>query len=457
MRAIAYFSIAGGTQSEAVLAEQQETFSGFCQHHGHQPVATFVERGGENSERGQYQEMVDYLKNSGRECLVMIEGPQHLGDTLESSVRRVLELDSLGTRTLCWDEDMPDPLQKALRYWSSRGGDGTRGERIRKAMMSRAMRGEGLGKPPFGYRIGQDSKLEVVVSEADTVRLIFDLYTKQDLGMRRIVRHLNEQGAPTRTGGGWSIVTVRDVLRNRAYLGTYARFGMRVPRSHQPIIESPAFTQAQDMMTQRRTPRVSRPAESFLLAGLAFCAACGNKMIGVSRRQAWSRKDGSRTIGHYRYYQCQSRTNQGMCRYHTWRADALEQSVLEQTKTALDQGSTSLSTATNTSRLSSETARGEKRLEGKFTKALESAAAGTISLEHMRTILEEIDTERSILRREPGAPNSWWEAPAQEDGEPIIQQWASLDKATLGHLVHALVSRVSVADDSAHVTFIQEE
>lgn len=146
-----------------------------------------------------------------------------------------------------------------------------------------------------------------------------------------------------------------------------------------------------------------------------------------------------------------------MCRYHTWRADALEQSVLEQTKMALEQGSTVLPPATDTSYHSSETARGEKRLEGRFIKALESAAAGIISLEHMRTILGEIDSQRSVLRGEGGAHGSLWEASIQEGGAPVLQKWASLDKETLGHLVHTLVSRVVVSDDSVHVTFVQEE
>ena len=49
-------------------------------------------------------------------------GVQHLGDTLESSVRRLLELDVLGSRVVCIDEDMPDPYQQALKHWPGDGG-----------------------------------------------------------------------------------------------------------------------------------------------------------------------------------------------------------------------------------------------------------------------------------------------------------------------------------------------
>jgi len=325
-----------------VLLGQQDAFSSYCQGHGHQPVLALVEYDPEGHGRPKYQEMVEFLERSDSEFLVVIAGSEHLGDTLESSVRRVLELDALGARVICSDDDFPDPLQQALGHWRGGKGSGTKGERIKEAMKARAIRGQGLGKPPFGYRIGYDGKLDVVPDESGTVRLIFNLYTQENLGMRRIVRHLNERGVPTRSGVGWSIVTVRDILRNRAYLGTYTRFGMRVPRSHQPIIDSDEFNATQQRMTRSKTTRVPRPDEPFLLSGLVYCASCGNRMIGVSRRQGWSRKDGSKSVGHYRYYQCQSRTNQGMCGYHTWRAEVLERNILAQAWEALEKGEAKL-------------------------------------------------------------------------------------------------------------------
>jgi hypothetical protein len=54
-------------------------------------------------------------------------------------------------------------------------------------------------------------------------------------------------------------------------------------------------------------------------------------MIGVSRRQSWTRRrDGSEQVAFYRYYQCESRTNQGICSYNTQRAEDLEENVRQQ-------------------------------------------------------------------------------------------------------------------------------
>jgi hypothetical protein len=126
-------------------------------------------------------------------------------------------------------------------------------------------------------------------------------------------------------------VSIRDILRNRAYLGTYSRFGVRVPGSHPALISPDDFRRVQDCLTARRSGYSTPQASPFLLSGLAYCSYCGNKMIGVSRRQSWKRqKDGTVAEASYRYYQCQSRTNQSLCDYHTRRAVDLEGEVRRQ-------------------------------------------------------------------------------------------------------------------------------
>ncbi len=450
MKAIGYFAVRNGAQEQADLLE---AFSNHCKRNGHQPVETFVEWEGVENGRPQYGNMLDYVKRSGSEFLVVTAGVQHLGDTLESSVRRLLELDVLGSRVVCIDEDMPDPYQQALKRWPGDGG--AKGQRIKEAMMAKAFRGEGLGKPPNGYRIGSQGKLEVIPEEAATVRLIYDLYLREDIGMRRIVRHLNEREVPTRGGGGWSIVTVRDVLRNRVYLGTYSRFGTRVPRSHTAIINPEDFEMAQQKMTRIKTKRVSRAPESFLLSGLAFCAFCGNKMLGVSRRQGWRRKDGSSAVGHYRYYQCQSRTNQGVCRYHTWRSEALEEYVLEQVRDALESGKTRLQPVDY--QPNAEAAKSVKRLETQFLRTLERAASGAISLKHLRLGLEEIDAQREALKKDSAPHPDLTDAIASGDASRLLSNWDSLDRDAIGHIVRAMVSWVSVGDDSDHVMLTLKE
>ena len=108
-------------------------------------------------------------------------------------------------------------------------------------MKQRALLGKGLGKPPYGYRNGINGNLEIVDEEAPVVELIFRLYTIRGIGLRLIAQELNGRGLKTRRGGQWNMVTLRDILKNTAYMGTYTRFGLRLPKSHPQIIESSVF------------------------------------------------------------------------------------------------------------------------------------------------------------------------------------------------------------------------
>jgi len=110
-------------------------------------------------------------------------------------------------------------------------------------------------------------------------------------------------------------------------LGTYARFGARVPGSHPALVTNEDFQSVQERLNARRNNYAKRQPVPFLLASLVRCGDCGNKMIGVSRRQNWRRRSGAEGQASYRYYQCESRTNQGVCDYHTQRAEELEEHV----------------------------------------------------------------------------------------------------------------------------------
>lgn len=455
MKAIGYFAEGRDDREEADLLD---SFSGYCNRKGHQPVETFVEPETGDGKRPKFGDMLDFVTESGAEFLVVTAGPHHFGTTLESSVRRMLELEALGCRVVCDDEDMPDPFQQALGRWRGKGGGGPRGERIKEAMMAKALRGEGLGKPPYGYRIGSQGALEVMPEEAESVNLIFRLYVRGDMGMRRIVRYLNERETPTRGGGSWSIVTVRDVLRNRACLGTYTRFGMRVPRSHPGIVNPEDFDTAQKKMSRlgaRRTPRSEQ--KPFLLSGVAFCDSCGNRMIGVSRRQGWRRKDGTSSVGSYRYYQCQSRTNQGVCGYRTRRSETLEGEVMGQVRDALASGRARLRPVDSAAQPSPAEAKSVKRLETQFVRTLERAATGAISLAHVKEALDELDAHRESLKAESAAGGELADALAGGDASGLLRTWDSLDAGATGYIVRALVSRVSVGDDSIQVTLTEEE
>ena len=451
MRAIGYFRADAPTQTNGKsksLEDFETDFQDYCDLNVHQPVKTFGDA--EVSDDGKYvkyDEMLSYIRESSSDFLVAVPDAGHLGADLESVARTFLEVEDTGCKVSCQDDDLPDPLQNALRALGAPGVSKTRSGKIRESMQERALWGKALGRPPFGYRNGEDGKLEVVKDEAAVVELIYRLYTKDDMGMRLIAQHLNERGIETRRGGRWSVVSIRDILKNPVYIGTYTRFGLRLPGSHEAIIERSTFRAARDIASERRPRgRVSR-AEPYLLSGIAFCDYCGNRMMGVTRRQMWRNRDGNRNRKTYRYYQCQSRNNQSVCGYHTWREADLEGAVLAQIPLAvkarrldrLDSNGSGDSDADNPLRAiwQERVANAERR----FVQAMRKTASGGAKTDLLAQAVSELDGARDGAKRA--------ETPA--DVDETLRGWDGMSFTERRDFLLTTVAKVEVSDHMARV------
>lgn len=78
---------------------------------------------------------------------------------------------------------------------------------------------------PYGYKkvkVGKDHTLEIIEDQAEIVRLVFDLYTKEVRTPYQIACRLNDMGIPSPTGGKWPKDTIRTMLRNPHYAGYVA-------------------------------------------------------------------------------------------------------------------------------------------------------------------------------------------------------------------------------------------
>lgn len=154
---------------------------------------------------------------------------------------------------------------------------------------------------PYGYRkikLGKDPSLEIVEDEAEVVRLIFDLYIREQLTPYRIACRLNEMGVPGPTGAIWVKDTIRVILRNLHYAGkvffnkikktpvlengevvkkrlTQADENVIVAEGkHQAIIDPETWEAAQKLVA--RNPRAKHTYTlKNPLSGVVYCSGCG--------------------------------------------------------------------------------------------------------------------------------------------------------------------------------------
>jgi len=468
MQAVGYF-VEGARRNgvKRTVGEQNQAFLDFCAREGYEVAATFLDTADSEPRGAGLRQMLQYLQREGRGfMLVAVDGAGALGPDLGHAAMALLAIENTGVQVISVHTGR-EAARELIDAWADHAEGTPVSERVRSAMRRKAVRGEALGRPPFGYRVGPRRRLELVPEEAVVVRYIFRLYLQEELGIRKIAGRLNEEGMRTRRGGRWSMVSVRDMLRNRTYLGTYARFGVKVPGSHPALVSQEDFRRVQDRLQRARSSGGERTVVPFLLSGIAYCGRCGNRMIGVSRRQKWTTRDGETKSSGYRYYQCESRTNQNACEYNTQRAAELEAKLRDLLAEDAPGTVARIGRAGNASSYVLDLTAQVERVEGRMRRTrrqveelVADAAHGHITLERMRALGGELVQEQATLEDELAAARERLAAHETEEERRrhleslrrrVARDWESMDFATLQSAIRELVDRLEVDGDETRL------
>jgi DNA invertase Pin-like site-specific DNA recombinase len=94
-------------------------------------------------------------------------------------------------------------------------------ERLKFGFRQSIRNGRVLGNDKLWGYDKRDCALTINETEAQVVRLIFDLYANQGLGLRRLSQQLYELGHTSRMGNVFNVRTLRNILTNPKYKGWY--------------------------------------------------------------------------------------------------------------------------------------------------------------------------------------------------------------------------------------------
>ncbi|MGE3856258.1 MAG: recombinase family protein, partial [Dehalococcoidia bacterium] len=260
------------------LAVQRLAIAAACRGEHLREAGTFEEPGPDTS--SGFLAMVDALRREPPGTEVIAATAAVFGDRVRDRAKRILQLAALHVPVRLADGRAPGDALVAA--WDQRGPEERRRERAREGMRRRALRGEVLGRAPFGYVVA-DRQLVPEPGEAVTVKRVFSMYLDENEGVRKIARRLNEDGIRTRTGRPWTAGAVRNVLRNPAYTGLYRRLGVTVTRAHPALVTQSQHAEVLRRMSSRRTAPATQERREYLLSGLVRCGYCGSPMIGARR------------------------------------------------------------------------------------------------------------------------------------------------------------------------------
>jgi DNA invertase Pin-like site-specific DNA recombinase len=160
---------------------------------------------------------------------------------------------------------------------------------------------------PFGFEKADDKRLIPHPVEAEVVRQIFH-ERGRGATWSEIARDLNNASVKPRKGRAWAPRVLKDITRNRVYLGIAYAGPFENPNAHTPLVTRKDFEAAKHATPLN--PPVSS-GEGYLLAGLCRCAGCSYRMAGdhYSRKSKRTRA----VIARIAQYRCKLHHGQGRC------------------------------------------------------------------------------------------------------------------------------------------------
>lgn len=290
-------------------------------------VLEFIDNGysGTNFERPAVQKLLGQVQAGEINCIIVKDFTRFGRNAIEVGyfMERVFPL--YGIRFISINDDFDSArlhgdtggLDVAFKYLVAEFYSRDLSVKSKSAKYVKMKRGEYQSKIcPYGYRKGPDGRMEPDEETAPVVRLIFEL-AKDGHSTPQIARALLEKGIQTpgerkaakgivqhdvsRSGGIWQTSTLRHILTDERYTGTYI-MGKRavrevgsylvrtkdesewfkIPDHHPPIISKELFQQVQERFP--RTTCVKKQAHRYPLWGKVFCGVCSHAMSRTSNK-----------------------------------------------------------------------------------------------------------------------------------------------------------------------------
>ncbi|KOC49965.1 recombinase family protein, partial [Clostridium botulinum] len=170
------------------------------------------------------------------------------------------------------------------------------------------------GIVPYGYFVNEDKYLEINnnaipginLSEADIIKLIFNLTVENHYSTVKICDYLNSLNIPTsykknnrqlnkgkrkvNVSGIWRPTTISRILRNKTYKGIH-EYGKNstkkreiITRKVPRIVSEDTWNKAQQVIEDNKLEANRNHKRSYLLKGIIKCGICGKTFVGATFR-----------------------------------------------------------------------------------------------------------------------------------------------------------------------------
>ena len=260
----------------------------------------------------------------------------------------------------------------------------------------------------YGYDREKGSRIQQInEAEAENVRLIFDMFTNQNMSLSAIAKSLNMQKIKGKLGCLWTGTTVRALLTNCNYIGL-VRYAQRDPErffevegKHEAIISEELFRKTQELIEKNtRFAPTKKPSEKNFLVGFLYCEKCGCKI--VPRSSAYMTKNGKVKT---QCFQCRTRNLGGECTTMNVISTRIETALIKYFTTFDDsfESDNSEIVTVETKNAESQIAKFRERLrhyDGMEKEVMSRYIGGEVTFENYRKMQEQLDSDRAFVNSE---------------------------------------------------------
>lgn len=167
------------------------------------------------------------------------------------------------------------------------------GERIGVVLDSKVKHGTVVsGKIPFGYRINEEKRLEVVPQDAAIILDAFEHY-RSTVSVRATAAYIRQT-----YGLNWDNVRCRRNLCQTLYIGHYESNGRVNPNFCPAIVPRDLYDDVQKLLSNNT--KANPTGRVFLFTSLLICAECGHRLAGIQ-------------TGYGPYYRCPQHYSRRTC------------------------------------------------------------------------------------------------------------------------------------------------
>lgn len=336
---VIYARYSSHNQTECSIEGQIEECKRYAELNDYNVINTYIDRAksGTKDNREEFLKMIEDSKKKEFKYIIVYQLDRFARNRYDSAIYKK-ELKTRDIRVLSSRENitedasgvlMESMLEGMAEYYSLELG-----QKVRRGMN---YNGENFyyngGTVPLGFKLQEitiniENSLKPIIKKkyildnekASIVQKIFEMYANGSK-MVEIISTLNSLGVKTAYNKSFNKSSIRRILENKKYIGTYTYNGIETSDAIPRIVSDELFNRVQmELVKNGLAPSRNRAKNEYLLTGKLYCGDCKEKMTGTSGT--------SKTKELHTYYICKNSKAHKNCTKKRIKKDYLEDLVV---------------------------------------------------------------------------------------------------------------------------------